>query len=185
MLNGGSPQFEVLARLREEGKILAYGASVDSSREMFEVVRTSGSTVMEVLFNIFHQETRLAFDEAHAKGIALVVKVPLDSGWLSGKYHRKSEFSGIRSRWPKDVIERRAALVEELARLLQGQASVLEAALSFILAQEAVTTVIPGCKSIQQWDTNRAAAYHGLSPAMVEQIQAFWEERLAKDPLPW
>lgn len=184
-LNGASPQFEALARLQDEGKILAYGASVDSSREMFEVIRTSKSQVMEVLFNIFSQETSLAFDEAQAKNVALVIKVPLDSGWLSGKYSRTSEFSGIRNRWSTDVIERRGALVEALSAIVGDEATLLEAALSYILAQSAVTSVIPGCKSIQQWDSNRQAAYKGLSEQTVKGIREFWQVKLADDPLPW
>ncbi|WP_163192257.1 aldo/keto reductase [Clostridium thermarum] len=57
LLNGSAPQYEVLEQLKAEGKILAYGASVDSSREMLEVIDNSNSGIMEVMFNIFYQET--------------------------------------------------------------------------------------------------------------------------------
>ncbi|WNF38447.1 aldo/keto reductase [Bacillaceae bacterium IKA-2] len=57
ILNGDSPHFEVLEKLKCEGKIGAYGASVDSSKEMCELIETTNSQVIEVMFNIFHQET--------------------------------------------------------------------------------------------------------------------------------
>ncbi|MDQ0194476.1 aryl-alcohol dehydrogenase-like predicted oxidoreductase [Paenibacillus wynnii] len=55
---------------------------------------------MEVMFNIFYQETAEAFKLAQKNDIALIIKVPLDSGWLSGKYNSKSTFEGVRSRCP-------------------------------------------------------------------------------------
>ncbi|WP_307589204.1 hypothetical protein [Paenibacillus wynnii] len=53
-----------------------------------------------MMFNIFYQETAEAFKLAQKNDIALIIKVPLDSGWLSGKYNSKSTFEGVRSRCP-------------------------------------------------------------------------------------
>ena len=56
-LNGSSPQFDVLKQLKKEGEIRAYGASVDTGEELKEVITTSDSTVIEVMFNILYQES--------------------------------------------------------------------------------------------------------------------------------
>ncbi|MBT2703038.1 aldo/keto reductase [Bacillus sp. ISL-35] len=101
ILTGVTDHFEVLETLKKEGKIRAYGASVDSGNEMEEIVQSTDSQVIEVMFNIFHQEPRSAFTMAAEKNVGLIVKVPLDSGWLSGKYDENSVFTDIRSRWTR------------------------------------------------------------------------------------
>ncbi len=57
------------------------------------------------------------------------MKVPLDSGWLSGKYDKNSSFDGIRSRWSKEVIERRAELVEKVKKIKCPGGSLVQEAL--------------------------------------------------------
>jgi aryl-alcohol dehydrogenase-like predicted oxidoreductase len=76
---------------------------------------TTGSTVPEVLFNVFQQDVRARFDDASGHGIGLIARVPLDSGWLPGRYRSNSRFTGVRERWPAAVSARRAALVEKFA----------------------------------------------------------------------
>lgn len=140
----------MLENLKRKGKIAAYGASLDSSKEMFEVIETTNSQVIEVMFNVFHQETAKAYQAAHEKNIALIIKVPLDSGWLSGKYDATSTFSDIRSRWSSDIIKRRTAMLEEVKTVVNPNQSLVKSALQFILAHPEVSTVIPGAKSMNQ-----------------------------------
>jgi aryl-alcohol dehydrogenase-like predicted oxidoreductase len=184
-LSGERPLYATLDQLKSEGKIRAYGASVDSSREMFEVMRTTKSEVLEVLFNIFHQDTASAFPMAEAKHVAIIAKVPLDSGWLSGKYGRGSRFDDIRRRWPPEVIARRAALLEKIQFLKNTHESLTHAALRFILAHAAVTTVVPGIKSMQQLEENFSAASRSMPPAEVRWLEEFYETQISGDPLPW
>jgi aryl-alcohol dehydrogenase-like predicted oxidoreductase len=174
-----------LEALRREGKIRAYGVSIDSAAEMRTVLESTGSQVLEILFNVFSQDCASAFALASTKGVGLIAKVPLDSGWLSGKYRQGSRFEGIRERWSEDVIARRAALVEELAGLLPAGLSMPEAALQFILAHSAISTVIPGAKSVEQARRNFAAAARALPPETVTALRRLWETRLRAAPLPW
>ncbi|WP_280818630.1 aldo/keto reductase [Paenibacillus ihuae] len=92
MLDGKYGHYEELEKLKAAGKILTYGVSVDSVPEMLEVIKHTNIGVMEVMFNIFYQETAEAFKLAQENNIALIIKVPLDSGWLSGKYNSQSTF---------------------------------------------------------------------------------------------
>lgn len=186
LLNGEKTDvYEELDRLRKEGKIRAYGVSVDSSREIEEVIRTTKSQVLEVLFNIFHQETAKAFPIANEKGVGLIVKVPLDSGWLSGKYNALSQFDGIRNRWSKEVIERRFELLQKLAFLTEDGSSLIHQALRFVLAFDEVSTVIPGIKNNAQLEENLSASGVALSYELKEKLVKFWETHLKKDPLSW
>lgn len=185
LLRGASPCMTALAQMKDEGKILSYGASVDTAQDMRTVLETSQGNVLEVLFNMFHQDTRLAFSLAEEKGAALIVKVPLDSGWLSGKYHVDSKFSDIRSRWSDDVVQRRFQLLEQIRDLLPEDTSMPSAALQFILAHSAVTTVIPGMKNEQQVKENISAAAGTLPNDVIRALHALWETELAHHPLPW
>ncbi len=178
-------QYEEMERLKSEGKIRAYGISLDWRVELEMMLDTTRSQAAEVFFNAFYQEPKPAFARACQQGVGLIVKVPLDSGWLSGRYRSNSRFEDVRKRWPPEVIERRGALVEKFAGLIPTGMPMAHAALQYCLAQPEVSTVIPGAKTIEQALDNFAAADDPLSPAAVESINALWEREIAASPLPW
>ncbi len=180
-----TPLYEELERLKGEGKLRSYGVSLDSACDLEKVLATTRSGVVEVLFNVFHQEPRPAFAAARDQGVGLIVKVPLDSGWLSGKYRSDSRFTGVRDRWTAEVIARRAALVAQFAALLPPGLTLTHAALQYVLAQPEVATVIPGAKTTSQARDNFAAASAGLPAEVVQSIRALWERELKAEPLPW
>lgn len=185
-LDGGrSGLYEALASLQQAGVLRAYGVSVDSLDDMQTAMQTTGSTVMEVLFNAFHQSVRPALESAAAQGIGLIAKVPLDSGWLAGGYGPVSRFGGVRDRWSADVISRRAALVEQFSALLPAGWSLPHGALAYALAQTQIATVIPGAKSPQQVADNMAASDVTLDGRTVDAILALWQQQIEADPLPW
>lgn len=184
-LYGDSPQMKALSRMREEGLIHGYGASVDSAKEMQIVLETSDSHVMEVLFNIFHQETSQMFAAAADRQVGLIIKVPLDSGWLSGKYTKDSQFGGVRARWNTEVVARRAKLVDKIRFIVDDSTTFAQAALRFILGHSEVTTVIPGPKSVAQWRENASASDEDMPKETLQKLQQFWREELQTNPLPW
>jgi aryl-alcohol dehydrogenase-like predicted oxidoreductase len=178
-------QYEEMEKLKAEGKIRAYGISLDWRVELETMMDTTKSQAAEVFFNAFYQEPRPAFARAREQGIGLIVKVPLDSGWLSGHYSRNSHFEDVRKRWPPEVIERRGALVEKFAALVPPGTSMVHAALQYCLAQPEVSTVIPGAKSVEQAQDNFAAADRQLGPEVVQSMLDLWEKEIAPEPLPW
>lgn len=185
VLDGKYGHYQVLEDLKAEGKILAYGVSVDSSREMLEALEHSQLGVMEVMFNIFYQETAQAFQAAQEKDVALIIKVPLDSGWLSGKYDENSSFSGVRSRWSPEVIQTRAKLVEQIRFLEDEHTTMTMAALRFILAYPEVTTVIPGVRNSAQLRENVAASSAPLPEESLRKLQELWERDIRFKSLGW
>lgn len=177
--------YSELEALRCEGKLRAFGASIDTRQELRTLALTTFSGVAEVLFNAFHQDARREFGEAARRGLGLIAKVPLDSGWLTGKYDERSRFDGIRGRWSPEVVARRAALLRKLRALLPPEMPLAQAALSFVLAHREIATVIPGAKTRPQLEANLAAASEPMPAAMVAAIHALWQKDLADDPLPW
>lgn len=180
-----APQYEALEKLKAEGKLRAYGVSLDWRVELEMVAETTKSKAAEVAYNVFYQEPAAAFPKAQAQGMGLIVKVPLDSGWLSGRYRRDSHFNDVRQRWSPEVIARRGALIEQLAALVPPGTSLTHAALQFILARPEVSTVIPGPKSVAQAVDNFAAASNTLPADVVTAFEELWRREVADEPLPW
>lgn len=180
-----SSQYEEFEKLKAEGMIRAYGVSLDWREELDLVLDTTKSQAAEVFFNALYQETLPAYPKAQAQGMGLIIKVPLDSGWLSGKYRAGHKFDGVRDRWSPDVIARRSDLVEKFAALIPDERSIAHAALQFVLAQPEVSTVIPGAKTVKQALDNFAAADQQLSADTVQAMRDLWTQEIEADPLPW
>ncbi|MCO5723902.1 aldo/keto reductase [Robiginitalea marina] len=186
LLDGAqNDHYEILERLQEEGKIRAYGASLDTEAEMRLLMETTNARVVEAFFNILHQDIAGAFDRAKEKGVGIIVKIPLDSGWLSGKYHGNSTFDDIRSRWSGEDIQTRARLVGRVKDILQPKGNLAQQAIAFCLAYDAVSTVIPGNVSIAQLTSNVSSAEHPLSREAVKSLEEFYLREVAPLKLPW
>ncbi len=178
-------QYEEFEKLKAEGVIREYGVSLDWREELELVMDTTKSKALEVFFNALYQEPLPAFQKAQDNGAGIIVKVPLDSGWLSGRYRGDHQFNDIRKRWPAEVLERRSELVEQFAALVPEGTSMAHTALQFILAQPQVSTIIPGAKSVDQALDNFAAADKQLSPEIVQSIYDLWKREIESEPLPW
>jgi len=175
MYAGTDPLWAALEAERRAGRIRGYGASLDGSRDAEACLAHTGSEILEVRFNALHQEVRRAFPRVEERGAGLLAKVPLDSGWLTGRFDAASRFTGVRSRWSAEEIGRRAELVAELDRLAPGAASLAQRALGYILAYDTVSAVIPGMRTPEQLRMNLAAGAHRLSPADRARLERFWD----------
>ena len=177
--------YEILERLIEEGKLKAYGASLDTYEEMKLFMDTTNATVIEAFFNILHQDAARAFAMATEKEVAIIAKIPLDSGWLSGKYTAESTFHDIRSRWSKADIETRSHLVNRVKEIIQPEDDLAQKAISFCLAYDAVATVIPGNVSIAQLTHNVESIKKPISSELVKQLEEFYLAEVKVLNLPW
>ena len=177
--------YEILEKLKDEGKIKAYGASLDTYAEMKLLMETTESEVIEAFFNILHQDAARAFEMAKAKDVGIIVKIPLDSGWLSGKYNAESTFQDIRSRWSKSDILTRARLVERIRTILDNEKDLARSAISFCLAYDAVSTVIPGNSTIAQLENNIESSKKSLSTELVSRLEDFYQNEVKELGLPW
>lgn len=165
--------FEGMEELRKAGKIRHYGVSVARVEEALKAIDYPGVVSVQIIYNIFRQRPAdLFFKEAKRKNIAVIVRVPLASGLLSGKITAKTAFSADDHRSFNrhgeafDVGETFAGVpfevglqaVEEIRRLVPQGASMAAFALRWILMNEAVTVVIPGARNAEQARANAAAA---------------------------
>lgn len=177
--------YEILERLIEEGKIKAYGASLDSYEEMKLLMQTTNAKVIEVFFNILHQDTSRGFKTAKEKEVGVIVKIPLDSGWLTGKYNAESTFNDIRSRWSKEDIMTRANLVNRVKDIIGGEENFTQKAIAFCLAYDAVSTVIPGNVNVTQLKSNVKSVDVPISQELIRKLEDLYQSEIKKLNLPW
>ena len=177
--------YEILERLIEEGKIKAYGASLDTYEEMKLLMNTTNAEVIEAFFNILHQDASRAFATAKEKKVGIIAKIPLDSGWLSGKYSGESTFHDIRSRWSRQDIQTRAHLVKRVIDIIGAKNNLAQKAISFCLAYDAVSTVIPGNVNINQLRSNLESVNNPIPKELVEKLEKFYHAEVKDLNLPW
>jgi aryl-alcohol dehydrogenase-like predicted oxidoreductase len=165
--------FEWLRALKSEGKIHGFGASVESMEEAEVCLRQEGLESLQIIFNIFRQKpAETIFAEASRKRVALIVRLPLASGLLSGSLRKETKFPANDHRnYNRDgqqfnVGETFAGLPYEkgveLAEALKGYVpegfSMAQMAQRWILDHEAVTVIIPGASRPQQARANAAVS---------------------------
>lgn len=164
----------------QAGKIRYLGISISSKSEnLYQVRRASqvGARVIQVLYNRLDRGP-----EAHVlpacqdQHLGVLVRVPLASGLLSGKYRPGAEFSNqddIRSLHDKAEIQERLALVQHIQQTeVPAGMAMAPWALAWCLQHPAVTCVIPGCKTIEQLETNARAADLAIVPTDHPQALA-------------
>lgn len=187
--------FEACDRLVEEGLVRAYGVSVEKVEEALKAIEHPGVSTVQIIFNVFRQRPAgLFFEQARARDVGVLARVPLASGLLTGKLTRESTFAPDDHRTFNrhgevfDAGETFAGVdfetgldaVEALRPLVPGGATLAQLALRWILMFDTVSTVIPGAKTPEQARTNAAAA--GLPPLpgeTMERIDALYRERIA------
>jgi len=187
--------FEALRTLQKEGKVRHWGASVESMAEAMHCVRQEGLVSLQIIFNIFRQKplTEL-FGEARHRGVALIVRLPLASGLLSGKmskdtifpptdhrrYNRDGEKFNVGETFAGLRFEKGIELTDALKPLVPQGMTMAQMALRWCLDFEAVTTVIPGAKSPDQARANAAVSdTRGLSDELHERLRTFYLDRVA------
>ncbi|MGO7169243.1 aldo/keto reductase [Rhizobium leguminosarum] len=185
--------FEGLNALQKTGKIKGYGVSVEKVEDGLKAIEYPGVVSIQIIYNIFRQRPgHLFFQEARRRNVAIIARVPLASGLLSGKITRDTHFASDdhrnfnRNGEAFDVGETFAGVpfevglqaVEEVRKLVPEGATMAAFALRWILMSDAVTVVIPGARNAEQARANAAAA--DLAPLSTDVMVATREiyERL-------
>jgi aryl-alcohol dehydrogenase-like predicted oxidoreductase len=168
---------EVMEQLQDDGKIRFWGVSISTVQEGLEIVRRGWGHTLQVLYNVLNQApAEELLPLAKERGFGVIARVPLASGLLTGKYRQGSTFpaddirqSFLTSRRLSEVKQR----VDEVKAIVGGAArSIAEGALRFVLANDAVSTVIPGARNARQVELNVAATEAALPPDVVQKLRA-------------
>lgn len=173
--------FDWLRTLRDEGLIQRFGVSVESMDEALSCLDQDGLSSLQIIFNVFRQKPiTTLFDMAKEKGVALVIRLPLASGLLSGKltihsefdksdhrnYNRNGEQFNVGETFAGIQFEKGAGLADELKSMAPANMTLAQMALRWILDFDAVSVVIPGSKKPEQVCVN--AAVSDLAPLSLD-----------------
>jgi aryl-alcohol dehydrogenase-like predicted oxidoreductase len=187
--------FEDLEAMVAEGRMEAYGVSVERVEEGLKAIEYPNVATVQIIFNPFRQRPAgVFFAEAQRRGVGVIVRVPLASGLLSGKYTRETTFApddhrtfnrhgesfDVGETFAGVPVEAGLDAVEELRPLVPDGATLAQLALRWILMHDAVSTVIPGARSPEQARANAAAAaLPPLGDATMARIASVYTERIA------
>jgi aryl-alcohol dehydrogenase-like predicted oxidoreductase len=187
--------FEFLRTLQCEGKIKRWGASVESDEEAKVCLAQDGLASLQIIFNIYRQKPIAdLFDEAKRKGVAIIVRLPLASGLLSGRYKKTTTFAptdhrtfnrngekfNVGETFAGLPFERGVELTEEMRAILPP-GDMAQWALRWCLDFDAVTVVIPGARNAEQARSNAAASdLPPLSPETHRKLREFYERNVAE-----
>ena len=183
--------FDALDELVQEGRIAAYGVSVETVAEALRALQRPHVATLQIIMNVFRRKPlEQVLPAALAAGVGVLARVPLASGLLSGRYdestvfgpddHRQfnrsgeafdvgETFSGV----PYDVGVRAA---REVAALTPEGATTAQLALRWLVDQPGVTTVIPGARNAGQARANAAAAaLPPLGPELDEALRGIYD----------
>ncbi|WP_080238910.1 aldo/keto reductase [Spirosoma rigui] len=188
--------FEVFDRLKDEGKIQHLGVSVEKVEEGLKAIEFPNVTTVQIIFNMFRQRpAELFFSEAQRRNVGVIVRVPLASGLLTGKFDRNTTFSKEDHRnFNRDGAgfdkgetfsgvdyETGLAAVDELRQIFPGDANLAPDALRWILTFDAVSCIIPGASKPEHLTSNlQAAERPAPTPDQLAAVKAVYEERIKK-----
>ena len=187
--------FEWLRTLKKEGKIKEFGVSVESMEEAELCLQQEGLCSLQIIFNVLRQKPiDDLFDLAFKKKVALIIRLPLASGLLSGNlnaktifasddhrnFNRNGDYFNVGETFSGLPFEKGLEIVNRLEPLIPDDLSMSLTALRWVLDFEAVSVVIPGSKSPNQVQHNcHASNLNPLSASFHETLKQFYKRDVA------
>ncbi len=187
--------FDWLSTLKKEGKIKEFGLSVESMEEAEICLQQEGLASLQIIFNVLRQKPiDTIFELALKKKVALIVRLPLASGLLSGNFNKNTPFSendhrnfnrngehfNVGETFSGLPFEKGLEIVGQLGEMMPNDIPLSLAALRWILDFEAVSVVIPGSKSHEQVQHNcRASDLAPLASSLHEMLKQFYSQDVA------
>lgn len=184
--------FAILDDLIRQGKIRNYGVSVEKVKEALTAIRYPNVQSVQIIFNMFRLKPAEEFFAAvRERQVGIIVRVPLASGMLTGKFKRDTQFAANDHRnfnrhgesfdqgetFSGVDYETGLQAVEELRTLVPHGATMAQFALRWILMFPEVSTVIAGAKNPQQAEDNtRAAELPPLSEETMQRVREIYDK---------
>ncbi len=159
-----------LGELKRSGKVRAVGISINDHQpdSALEIIKTGLIDTVQVIYNIFDQTPeRALFPLCLEREIGVLARVPLDEGALTGNITPDTTFPDgdfrnfyFRGDRKQQVVEH----VDALRKDLGDGASLPDTALRFAISHPAVSTVIPGMRTVKHAESNSRLADEGPLP---------------------
>jgi len=186
--------FEWLRTLQKEGKIRHFGASVETIAEAHLCLAQEGLASLQIIFNIFRQRPiEELFPAVREAGVGVIVRLPLASGLLSGKFTRETTFGANDHRtYNRDgqafnvgetfaglPFEQGVEFAEEMKVFVPTAMSMAQMAQRWILDYPEISVVIPGARTADQAKENSSAsALSRLPDPLHERLANYHRSRV-------
>ena len=186
--------FQWLEELREEGLIRHFGASVESVEQARVCLEHGELLSLQLIFNLFRQRpVSELLDDAKEQGVGVIVRLPLASGLLAGKFKKETTFDPSDHRsFNRDgqcfnvgetfsglPFEKGVELADALKAHVPAGMTMAQMALRWVLDHDAVSVVIPGASSPEQARANAAtSALEPLPAASHALFHDFFEQQV-------
>jgi len=186
--------YDALDTLVQEGRIAHWGVSVERCDEALEALRHEGLASIQIIVNLFRRKPlEEVIATAADAGVAIIARVPLASGLLSGRYDENTQFAANDHRTFNrhgeafDVGETFAgvpyeigvAAAREVAALTPAGWSTAQFALGWLAQQPGITTVIPGARTPEQARANAAAAdLPAIASGTLGELQGIYDREI-------
>jgi aryl-alcohol dehydrogenase-like predicted oxidoreductase len=186
---GRGDWLETIGELKKEGKIRLFGVSVNDYQpdNVIELVRSGDVDTVQIIYNVFHQEPEERLLPACAEhGVGVIVRVPLDEGGLTGRITADATFpdGDFRNRYFGG--DRKAQVAQHIDALTAdlgiGSDQMAGTALRYILGDPAVSTIIPGMRTVRNAERN--AAVSDGNPVTGDRRAAFAKHRWERNFYP-
>ncbi len=185
--------FDHLRRLQQENLIHYFGASVETTEEALICLEQEGLASLQIIFNLFRQHVAdEIFAKAKEKDVALIVRVPLASGLLTGKFNEHTQFGENDHRnfnangeafnagetFSGIEFNTGIKLANDIKRLLPDD-RMAQWSIRWILDHPEVTTVIPGASKVSQVHSNiEASSLPHLSDETYKQLRILYNDEI-------
>ena len=186
--------FDWLREVQQEGHIKYFGASVETLAEARTCMQQDDLTSLQIIFNLMRQRPVMdLFDEAVAKDVGIIVRLPLASGMLTGKFSAQTQFAKSDHRnFNKDgdafsvgetfsgiEFNKGLELIEKMETFKPEQMAMTEFAMRWILDHKAVSAIIPGASSPKQVKQNaQSSALAPLPDALHDRLYEFYLQEI-------
>ncbi len=171
--------FGAMEELQAAGKVRHYGVALGSMADGLKAIRENQIASLMTTFNCLDQEPAAElFPAALANGVSIFARVPLASGFLTGTLTADTTFASNDKRgvMPRETYLRTLAHAERLRFLADepGVRSMAEGALAFVLAHEAVASVVAGMMHPHEVDQNVHASGTPLAAAAAARVRELY-----------
>jgi len=186
--------FDWLRKLKNEGKIRHFGASVESIEEAIVCLEQDDLASLQIIFNIFRPKPIAELlPQAQARNVAIIVRLPLASGLLAGKfakdttfvetdhrhYNRDGQYFNVGETFAGLPFAKGVELADAIKAWVPEQMTMAQMAMRWILDHEAVSVVIPGASSPKQAiDNARASDLPPLPAELHQRLSDFYQSNV-------
>lgn len=186
--------FTIMDDLRDAGMMRHWGASVENVEEALLAMKSDGCTTLQIIFNLFRQDyITEVFPTATKRNVGIIVRLPLASGLLSGKWNKDTKFASTDHRnfnangeafnvgetFSGLPFDKGVSFAEQLKQMVPSSIPLSQFALRWILDQPAVSTIIAGVTRPDQLRANvDATKREPVEPALAEKLTDWYREKV-------